>query len=123
MSATIVQQVLDYYTDKTTSMAVKLARQVDEIASLKKELAWMKGQLDQVSDERDVLVRDLRLRQIEARQGRERLEEADHLLQAVEKYHDRLFAHDPETMELIINICEHLRPGSYPIEQLEQQAS
>jgi hypothetical protein len=39
MSQTIVAQVLTYYTDKTTSMAVKIAKQADQIATLKRALA------------------------------------------------------------------------------------
>lgn len=90
MSQTIVTQVLDYMTNKTNGMAVKIAKQTQEIEHLNKEImrdaearVELRRQLDQMQEERDCLVKDLRVHQTMRRQMEDRLERGEQLLEQV----------------------------------------
>src|SRR5690348_14420241 len=79
--------IVDRLIDRVAEQAVKLAELQALVDNLRADLAYTEKERDQVREERDCLVRDLRVRQIEARQGRERLETAEKLLEGYYALH------------------------------------
>jgi hypothetical protein len=115
--ATMYEKMMERLVDRVADQAVEIAKLIgerdDAVAQKhdweRRALAAEKRLADSVNWQ-ESSERNYQAFQVQKNVA----DKATALLERVERYHDGLFAHTPETGSLLLEICEFLRPGSAP---------